>query len=117
MSEENVSGVKSPYAIKDSGERAEFESGMVRDTADGKVLWHLVHDGPMLKRYAQHLTTGAVKYEARNWMKADSMVEWERFSESAYRHFMQWYEGDVDEDHASATWFNINGREYVAALL
>ncbi len=105
------------YEVLDSGKREEFDSGMVRDTAEGKILWHLVADGPMLERYAQHLTTGAQKYTARNWMKATGGAEMERFAESAYRHFMQWYNGDDDEDHASATWFNINGFEYVAALL
>ncbi len=108
---------KDSYVIQDSGVRAEFDSGMVRDTNEGKTLWHLVSDGPMLKRYAEHLTAGALKYDARNWMKATGEAEADRFAESAYRHFMQWYEGDQDEDHASAVWFNINGFEYVAELL
>jgi hypothetical protein len=70
-----------------------------------------------LERYAIHLTNGAKKYDARNWMLAKGEAEADRFAESAYRHFMQWYHGDTDEDHASATWFNINGFEYVAKHL
>lgn len=103
------------YEVKDSGERQEFDSGMVRDTTKGKTNWSLVADGPMLGRYAEHLTKGAVKYDARNWMQAEGQAEADRFRESAFRHFMQWYLGDTDEDHAAAVWFNINGAEYVKA--
>lgn len=101
------------FAVKDSGARLVFDSGMQRDTNEDKVLWHLTADGPMLRRYAIHLTKGAKKYSAQNWMKAEGEAEYKRFKESAFRHFMQWYNGDVDEDHAAATIFNINGAEYV----
>ena len=101
------------FEIKDSGERASFESGMVRDVSDDKMEWALVADGPMLARWAQHLTNGAKKYSKRNWMLASGEAEYERFRESAFRHFMQWYSGDRDEDHAAAVFFNINGTEYV----
>lgn len=100
------------FQIKDSGERKEFAGGMVRDLADGKINWSLVADGPMLKRFAIHLTNGAKKYNARNWMLASGQEEYERFRESAFRHFMQWYNGDTDEDHAMAVVFNINGALY-----
>jgi hypothetical protein len=100
-------------AVKDSGQRAQFDSGMVRDVATNKVDYSLILDGPMFKRWAQHLTNGAVKYAKRNWMKASGDLELERFKESALRHFVQWYYGDTDEDHASAVFFNINGAEYV----
>lgn len=101
------------FEIKDSGKRATFDSGMVRDVTDDKTNYSLIADGPMLKRWAQHLTNGAKKYAARNWMKANGQAEHDRFRESAFRHFMQWYHGDKDEDHASAVYFNINGAEYV----
>jgi hypothetical protein len=48
-------------------------------------------------------------------MKASGDSESERFKESAVRHFFQWLNGDVDEDHAAAVFFNINGFEYVKA--
>lgn len=102
----------SEFVIKDSGERKEFASGMVRDIADDKINWSLVADGPLLKRFALHLTNGAKKYAVRNWMKAEGLAEYARFKESAFRHFMQWYLGDIDEDHAAATVFNINGALY-----
>ena len=101
------------YTIKDSGERAEFAGGMQRDTEHGKVLWALVADGPMLERYAEHLTKGAEKYDARNWMKAEGDKELDRARSSAFRHFMQWFNGETDEDHAAAVWFNINQVEYI----
>jgi hypothetical protein len=101
------------FITKDSGERKEFASGMVRDTSTAKTLWHLIAHGPMLRRFAELLTRGAAKYGPGNWLKANGVEERERFRESAFRHFMQWYNGDTDEDHAAAVWFNVNGFEYV----
>lgn len=101
------------FTVKDSGERQAFQSGMVRDTEDGKADYTLIYDGPMIDRWAEHLTKGAVKYEARNWMKAAGEEELVRFKKSAARHFRQWLRGDLDEDHAAAVYFNINGHEYV----
>lgn len=103
------------FVVKDSGKREEFTSGMVRDTTEGKTDYTLVLDGPMFERWAQHMTKGAVKYSKRNWMKAAGRAEYDRFRESALRHFMAWYRGDTDEDHASGVYFNINGAEFVAA--
>jgi hypothetical protein len=105
------------FVIKDSGERAQFSSGMVRDITEGKTDYSLVLDGPMFVRWAIHMTKGAIKYAKRNWMKAEGEEELARFRESALRHFLQWYQGDTDEDHASAVFFNINGAEYVKGKL
>lgn len=89
---------------------------MQRDTTEGKIDYSLVLDGPMFNRWAVHLTKGAQKYTKRNWMKATpGDGSYERFRESALRHFLQWYWNNTDEDHASATVFNINGAEYVKA--
>jgi len=105
------------FKIKDSGERQQFDSGMVRDTTEGKTDFTLALDGPMFERYAEHLTKGAQKYAKRNWMQANGREELERFRESALRHLLQWLAGDRDEDHAAAVWFNINGAEYVRERL
>jgi hypothetical protein len=105
------------FEIKDGGKREEYTSGMVRDTADNKVDYTLVMDGPMFERFAVHMTKGAKKYSKRNWMKAAGTAEYDRFKESALRHFLQWFRGDTDEDHASATFFNINGAEFVKEKL
>lgn len=102
------------FVVKDSGQRMVLSSGMQRDTTEGKTDYSLVLDGPMFERWAIHLTKGAAKYDKRNWMKATpGDGSYERFKESALRHFLQWYRGETDEDHASATFFNINGAEYV----
>ena len=105
------------FEVKDSGKRQEFAGGMVRDTTEGKIDYTLVLDGPMFKRWADHLTKGAQKYEKRNWLKAQDEVTYERFRESAFRHMMQWLAGDTDEDHAAAVFFNISGAEYVKGKL
>ena len=103
------------FVVKDSGKRTEFSGGMVRDTAEGKTNYLLTRDGPMYERWAQHLTAGARKYAARNWMLAAGAEELERARESATRHFDQWLRGDTDEDHAAACYFNINEVEYLIA--
>jgi hypothetical protein len=101
------------FIIKDSGKRKEFKCGMVRDTSEEKIDYLLIRDGVMYKRWAIHLNKGAKKYAKRNWMLANGQEELERFKESACRHFEQWLNGDIDEDHAAAVFFNINGVEYV----
>ena len=103
--------------IKDSGERATFASGMVRDITDTKRDYTLILDGPMFERWAHHLTWGAKKYAKRNWMKASSREEYERFKESALRHFILWFRDQLDEDHAAGVFFNVNGAEYVRPSL
>lgn len=105
------------FVVKDSGERQKFDSGMVRDVTTDKIRWDLVFDGPLMQRLAEHLTKGAKKYEARNWMKASGEAEKERFRESAVRHFVLWFNNVRDEDHMAAVVFNLNGYEYVAAKL
>lgn len=105
------------FVIKDSGKRASFEGGMVRDVTEGKTDYSLVLDGPMFDRWAVHLTKGAAKYAKRNWMLAQGQTELDRFRESALRHFLQWYRGETDEDHAAAVMFNVNGAEYTKGKL
>lgn len=109
---------QSGYAIKDSGKRETFMSGMVRDTQEGKIEYDRILDGPMFDRWSEHLTKGAVKYPdspdgSANWTKATGAAELRRFRKSAFRHFRAWMRGDTDEDHAAGVFFNINGAEYV----
>lgn len=49
----------------------------------------------------------------RNWEKANTQEDLQRFKESAARHFMSWFKGKDDEDHASALFFNVQGVEYI----
>src|SRR5580704_7284591 len=108
------------FVTKDSGARAEYESGMVRDTEEGKARFDLVtpHQLPyadqMLTRWAALMARGAQKYGDRNWEKGSGVEEWERARSSAFRHFMQWMAGELDEDHAAAVFFNIQSAEFYA---
>jgi hypothetical protein len=76
-----------------------------------------VFDGPMLDRWAEHLTAASLKYSKGNWLLAEGQAELDRFRESATRHFRQWLRGDQDEDHAAAVLFNLNGYEHLKAKL
>jgi len=108
------------FETKDSGVRAEFASGMVRDTENGKARFDLLlplgipYEEQMLTRDAQLMARGAEKYEARNWEKANGEAELARYRSSALRHLMQWIAGERDEDHAAAVRFNIMAGEAVA---
>lgn len=101
------------YETKDSGARAEYASGMVRDTQEGKPRFalFLAHGVPYEEQFFTRIAAlagrGADKYGARNHEKANSSEELERFQESALRHFMQWLCGEQDEDHAAAVAFNL----------
>jgi hypothetical protein len=101
------------YETKDSGERAQFASGMQRDTQAGKPRFDLIlpegipYEAQLLTRFAALMERGAAKYTERNWEKANSKEEVDRMKASGLRHFMQWYHGEVDEDHAAAVLFNI----------
>lgn len=106
---------KTEFVVKDSGKREEYASGMVRDVQDDKPMVRLIRSGPMFMRWAVHLTKGAAKYGRDNWTLANSDEELERFKDSAARHFEQWLNGEQDEDHAAAVFFNINAAEYVEA--
>lgn len=106
------------FTTKDSGTRSELANGMVRDSEDDKADYTLVLDGPLFERWVALLGRGARKYRPRNWCLALQATDRaarektkERFRRSAFRHFMQWMRGDVDEDHAAAVYFNLNGFE------
>ena len=91
------------YEVKDSGERQQFESGAVRDTATGKARPDLISPF-FLERLGQHLRKGADKYSPWNWAKG---IPNSRCYESACRHLMQFAQGETDEDHLAAVAFNI----------
>jgi len=107
------------FTTKDSGDHKIFPTGMQRDTDSDKARFDLVipeqmsYDKQMFTRWANLMTRGAKKYTQRNWEKAETKEELDRFINSAFRHFMQWLCGETDEDHAAAVFFNIQGAEYV----
>ena len=110
---------KTAFTVKDSGKREEYTSGMVRDVETGKIDYLRVFDGPLIERYAAHLTRAAVeKYHdplpgVPNWTLAAGPEELARARKSALRHLIQWLRMRRDEDHASAVIFNMNLAEYI----
>lgn len=111
------------FVVKDSGVREEYASGMRRDTQKGKPDFALIleadlpYEEKLITRFATHMAKGAEKYGRRNWEKSDSQEELDRFKSSALRHAIQWFSGDVDEDHASAVLFNLMAAERVKYIM
>ena len=107
------------FVTKDSGKREDYPSGMRRDTQEGKPRFDLLlvpglpFEAQFLTRLAALLERGATKYGERNWQKAESPEELERFVASGMRHMVQWATGELDEDHAAAVAFNLMAAEYV----
>lgn len=105
------------WETKDSGKRDEYASGMRRDTQEGKARFDLCEPENVpysyqpLTRFAELMARGLEKYGERNWEKADSWEEVNRFRGSALRHCKQWYNNEVDEDHMAATMFNLMAAE------
>ncbi|MFJ2420677.1 dATP/dGTP diphosphohydrolase domain-containing protein [Streptomyces brevispora] len=97
MTQANTAAIQQPqFETKDSGQRAEFSSGMQHEPDVGWPRFDLLVPQ---------------KYSERNWEKADSPAELERMKASAFRHFMQWFTGEGDEDHAAAVVFNLLAAE------
>lgn len=107
------------FITKDSGKRKQYKSGMQRDLDDDKPRFDLLipknqkYDETLLYRWAQLMRRGAVKYNERNWEKANGEEELNRFKASAFRHFMQWYCEEEDEDHVTGILFNLNAYEWL----
>ncbi len=98
MSFEGVS-----FITTDSGQRENFDSGMVRDTREGKGRYDLISPFA-LKRIADVYERGAKKYEDRNWEKG---APFGRFLDSAMRHIQQYMMGESDEDHLGQAAWNL----------
>jgi hypothetical protein len=92
----------SEYITKDSGERREFTTGSVRDTATGKGRYDLIPALP-LHLLAQLYERGAVKYGDRNWHLGQPLSVY-RNSSIRHGNMFQW--GDRTEDHLTAQVWN-----------
>lgn len=107
------------FITRDSGERGVFESGMMREPEAGKPRFDLLipdgvpYEAQFLTRMAALMARGAEKYEDRNWEQGNSDKELRRMKSSAFRHFMEWYCGEADEDHAAGLVFNVLGHETI----
>ena len=91
--------------VKDSGYRREFETGSVRDRAEGKGRCDLL---PMcaLLRLARHYEAGCAKYGDRNWELGQPISI---LMDSALRHLFKYMDGQKDEDHLAAAAWNVMG--------
>lgn len=93
------------FVTKDSGLRAEFATGAVRDGATGKGRYDLI-PREAIHRLAQLYERGAAKYEDRNWEKGMPLSE---MVDSMLRHAFQAAAGATDEDHFAAVMWNAAG--------
>lgn len=100
----------------DTGNKQTFSTGMQRNASEGKPRYDLIWK-PGLKRLAELYARGAKVYGDRNWEKASTQEEMDRFDESLLRHVFQLLEGDRSEDHMAAIVFNAFGREMVREKL
>ena len=91
------------FTTKDSGERQDFDTGARRDVQDGKPRFDLIPTSS-LTRLADLYAAGAEKYGDNNWQKGMPIS---RCYASAFRHLVQWAEGDRTEDHAAAVAWNM----------
>lgn len=87
---------------KTGKDNRKFETGSVRDSAEGKGRQDLIPIYPLL-RLAQHYENGAKKYGDRNWEKGQPINQ---YYCSAFRHLTSWMAGDNSEDHLSALSWN-----------
>lgn len=95
--------LKKAYGIKDSGHRREFETGAVRDMAEGKgrydlLPWEAIHE------LVLHCERGALKYGERNCEKG---IPVSSLIDSAFRHLSKYMQGMDDENHLAAALWNI----------
>ena len=84
--------------MHDSGKRQDFNTGAVRDTAEGKPRVDLI--SPYAQwRTGEWLRKGAEKYDERNWEKG---IPFSRCVASIERHLQEFKMGKVNEDHLAA---------------
>lgn len=81
----------------------QFETGSHRSCAKGKPRLSLVPQEE-LKRVAAHYTKGGEEFGENNWKLGQPLSV---LYDSAQRHMMAWFAGEINEDHASAAVWNI----------
>lgn len=96
------------YEIKTEGAIIPRASGMTREDKSHKIRYDLIPHF-LLYRLAMVYTKGAKNHEPRNWEKASTEEDLDLFVQGAWRHFMQFLKGEVDEDHFAALMFNLAG--------
>ena len=101
------------FVTKDSGNHWFFPTGMQREISEWKPRFDLIliewlpYEEQPLTLLANLLARWAEKYSERNWEKASTQEEYNRFRESFLRHWMQASCNETDEDHISWAMFNL----------
>ena len=87
--------------IKDSGNRRTFDTGAVRDMAEGKGRMDLLPWEAIIE-VSKHCEAGAKKYGEHN---VDKGIPTHSLCDSAARHLAKYFAGWEDEPHLlAATW-------------
>lgn len=89
--------------IKDSGHRQTYQTGANRDNPVGKGMMNLIPACSIL-RVSRHYELGGAKYGFGNWEKG---IPNSRYVDAAIRHLFKYLAGCNDEDHLSASVWNI----------
>lgn len=87
-------------------------SGFCRHDSTGKARYDLI-PADILERIAIHYAKGAEKFGENNWKLSNSQEDFTSGHASAFRHFMQYFAGDADEDHLAACVWNMILCDYV----
>ena len=89
--------------IADSGNRRKFESGAVRDMAEGKGRMDLLPWAAIME-VSKHAENGSKKYGPHN---VDKGINTASFADSGARHLAKWIDGWDDEPHLLAAAWNL----------
>lgn len=89
--------------IKDSGNRREFDTGAVRDMAEGKGRMDLLPWAAIME-ISKHCENGAKKYGEHN---VDKGIPTHSLCDSAARHLAKYLDGQTDEPHLLAAAWNM----------
>jgi len=92
----------SGYEIKETATKAQFETGAVRSSAEGRGMYDLV-PSVVVDRLAKLLEKGAAVHGLNNYQKGMNI---RRCMSSLLRHAFQVLDGDETEDHLAAVIFN-----------
>lgn len=93
---------KEKFGMKDNGEREAFPTGMIREPQGDRPRPSLLSPYA-LERVARHMTKGADKYADDNWVKG---AGYRRYTDSMFRHLLDWQKGECSEDALAAIVFN-----------
>lgn len=89
--------------FKDSGQRANFDTGAVRDIDDNKGRFDLL-PADAIRQLARVMETGCLKYGDRNWEQG---IPIRRYVDSALRHIFCVLAGMEDEPHLPMAMWNL----------